>query len=289
LTFNQGLDNGTNQISIVDRETMKMQPITTSRLNSNSPAWSPDRKWLYFVSERNLHTTVTSPWGPRQPEPFYTDTRNFYAMALDTTARFPFLTTDSWLADSLFNPPVKKEIAEGEGAAKKEMPEGSAAARSGPNEGAGMRHVAAARSYNWDRIQKKLYELPIKSGNLGDLQTADGWLYWLDFGPAGNRDGAKLYALKTKESKKYDPVEVASGVTGFAVSTNKKKIMVDYRNGNITVDDANGQKIDVEKTKLELQSWNFLVDPVEEWTEEFADAWRMMRDYFYDRDLHKVD
>ena len=260
LTFNQGLENNMDQITIVDRETMKMQPITTSRLNSEGAAWSSDGKWLYFVSERNLKTLVSGPWGPRQPEPYYTDTRNFYAMALDSSARFPFLTTDSWLTDSLFNPPVGH----------------------GP-------HAAVSKNYDWDQIQKKLYLLPVKSGNLANLQTADGWLYWLDRGPAGNRDGSKLYALKTKESKKYDPVEVAGGVAGFDVSTNKKKIMVRYRNGTITVDDANGQKIDADKSKVELTSWNFLVDPVEEWKEEFADAWRMMRDYFYDRDMHKVD
>ena len=259
LTIGQGLDNNMDQISIVDRETMKMQPITTSRLNSSGGAWSSDGKWLYFVSERNLHSLVSGPWGPRQPEPYYTDTRNFYAMALDSSARFPFLTTDSWLTDSVFTP-----------------------VEHGP-------HATASKNYDWSKIQKRLYLLPVKSGNLGEPQTADGWLYWLDRGPAGNRDGAKLYALKTKESKKYEPVEVASGVAGFTVSANKKKVMVRYRNGNITVDDANGQKIDVDKSRVELASWNFVVDPAEEWKEEFADAWRMMRDYFYDRDMHKVD
>jgi tricorn protease len=260
LTFNQGLENGVNQLSIVDRETMKMQPITTDRLNSFNPAWSSDGKWLYFVSERNLHTLVTSPWGPRQPEPYYTETRNFYAMPLDSTARFPFLTTDTWLSDSVFTP-----------------------------EAATIHKPAASHSYDWARIQKKLYQLPLKNGNLGDLQTADGYLYWLDYGASGNRDGAKLYALKTKESKKYEPVEVATGLAGFTISTNKKRLLLTYRNGNIAVDDANGGKIDADKSKVELASWNFVIDPVEEWKEEFADAWRMMRDYFYDRDLHKVD
>ncbi|HTR28571.1 MAG TPA: S41 family peptidase [Puia sp.] len=261
LTFGQGLENEVEQISIVDRATMKMQPVTTSRLNSFSPAWSSDGKWLYFVSERNLHTLVTSPWGSRQPEPFYMETRKFYAMPLDTEARFPFVTTDSWLNDSTFTPGRKSE-------------------QKGPS---------APRAIDWVQVQKKLYELPLKPGNLGNLQTADGILYWLDYGPAGNRDGAKLYALKTKESKKYEPTEVATGVSGFAIATNKKKIMVNFRNGNIAVDDANGQKLDPDKTKVELASWNFQVDPVQEWKEEFADAWRMMRDYFYDRDLHKVD
>src|SRR5580658_6092493 len=258
LTFEQGMENQVIRLFIVDRETMKMQPITTARLNSFNPAWSSDGKWLYFVSERNLHTLVSSPWGSRQPEPYYTETRNFFAMPLDSTARFPFLTTDSWLTDSLFTPQTSH--------------------KSSPT-----------HAYDWASIQKKLYQLPVKNGNLGDLQTADGTLYWLDYGPAGNRDGAKLYALKTKESKKYEPVEVATGVANFTISDNKKKLMVTYRNGNIAVDDANGQKLDADKSKVELTSWNFVVDPVEEWKEEFADAWRMMRDYFYDRDLHKVD
>ena len=259
LTFEQGLPNDVIQLDIVDRETMKMQPITTNRLNSFNPAWSSDGKWLYFISERSLHTLVSSPWGSRQPEPYYTDTRKFYAMPLDSAERFPFLTTDSWLTDSLFTPQL----------ATKTKP-------------------ATTHTYDWEKIQKKLYELPLKNGNLGNLQTSDGYLYWLDYGPEGNHDGAKLYALKTKESKKYEPVEVASGVEYYTISANKKKIMVGYQNHNIAVDDANGQKLDADKSKVELASWNFVVDPVEEWKEEFADAWRMMRDYFYDRDLHKV-
>ncbi|HXB93668.1 MAG TPA: S41 family peptidase, partial [Puia sp.] len=272
LTVNQGLANNMNQLSVVDRETMQMQPVTTSRLNSLNAAWTSDGRWLYFVSERNLHTLVGSPWGPRQPEPYYTNTRNFYAMALDSGARFPFLTTDTWLADSLFNPGA-----------------GGGSGAGGAGGAGGGKRFEPGRVVDWKMAQQRLYQLPVKSGNLGDLQIADGWVYWMDNGPAGNTEGAKLYALKMKESKKYEPVEVASGVAYYTVSANKKRIMINYRNGVIAVDEAGGQKIDAEKTKVELQSWNFLLDPVQEWQEEFADAWRMMRDYFYDRDLHKVD
>jgi len=259
--FNRGLENQNSQICIVDTRGMKMAPVTTTRLNSGSPAWSTDSNWLFFDSERSLHTRVGSPWGARQPEPYYTETDNFYAMALDPTVRFPFLSTDTWLTDSAFNPAA-----------------------------GGKKVTAAARTYDWDHLQTLLYQLPIRNGNLGGLQTAaDGWLYWLDAGPAGSRDGAKLYALKFKESKKYEPVEIASGVRDFTVSGNKKKLLINFRNHTMTVDEANGQKVDVEKDKLTLENWSFQVDPVEDWKEMFADAWRMMRDYFYDRDLHKVD
>lgn len=260
LHFERGIENQNQQVCVVDTKDMKMNAVTTQRLNSYNAAWSLDSNWLFFVSERNLHTRVQSPWGARQPEPFYTETRNFYAMALDPGARFPFLSTDTWLTDSAFNPAAKK--------------------KGGP----------VVRTYDWGHLQSLIYQLPVKSGNLRGLKTAaDGELYWLDEGPAGNRDGAKLMALKIKETKKYEPVEIATGVQDFAVSGNHKKLLVTFRNRTITVDEANGAKIDVDKDKLTLDNWSFVVDPVEDWKEMFADAWRMMRDYFYDKDLHKVD
>ena len=255
-----GMNTGGGQAG--DSKGMKMTPVTTDRLNSYDASWSADSNWLFFTSERNLHTRVFGPWGPRQPEPYYTETRNFYAMALDPAGRFPFLSTDTWLTDSAFNPAAK-------GSGKK---------------------PGAAKTYDWAHLQSLLYQLPVKSGNIRSLQAAaDGWLYWLDDGAAGNRDGAKLMAMKFKESKKYEPVEIATGVSYYLLSDNRKKLLVNYRNHNITVDEANGAKIDVEKDKLTLENWSFAVDPVEDWKEMFADAWRMMRDYFYDRDLHKVD
>jgi tricorn protease len=259
LSFNQTLANSTDQICLLDVPAMKMTPLSTTRLNSYSPAWSADSNWLFFASERSLHTNVRSPWGARQPEPYYTNTTKFYAIPLDSTVKFPFQTSDTWLMDTVFNPGAK------------------AHKHGGP------------KSRDWAHLQNFLYELPIKNGNMGDLQTADGWLYWLDRGGDGSQDGAKLFALKIKESKKYEPVEIAGGVAGFIISANKKKLLVTFANHTLAIDDANGQKLDPEKTRLTFDNWNFMVDPVEDWKEMFADSWRMMRDYFYDRDLHKVD
>ena len=259
LSFNQSNANSNDQICLLDIATMKMTPITTTRLNSYSPAWSADSNWLFFVSERSLHTRVGSPWGARQPEPYYTDTRKFYAMPLDSTARFPFQTTDSWLSDTVFNPGAKPH-----------------------------KH-AVVRTHDWERLQNWLYELPVKNGNMINLQTAEGWLYWMDRPSGSTAEGSNLFALKIKESKKYEPVEIATGVSNFTISANKKKLLINFANATMAIDEANGTKLDLEKTKLTFDNWNFMVDPVEDWKQMFADSWRMMRDYFYDRDLHKVD
>jgi tricorn protease len=202
-------------------------------------------------------------------------------MALEPAARFPFLSTDTWLTDSLFNPSLSHSAGSAGG--------GSGAG--GGGSGAAAKKAAfAARTYDWAHLQNLLYQLPVKSGNLRGLETAaDGWLYWLDYGPVPGREGAKLMALKIKENRKYEPVEIASGVDEYSVSANKKKLLIQFHNKTMTVDEANGEKVNVEKNKLTLENWSFPVDPVDDWKEMFADAWRMMRDYFYDRDLHKVD
>ena len=267
LSFTQGIENLNNQISVVDITTMKSLPVTTPRLDSYSTTWSSDSSWMYIVSDRNIKTKTGGPWGSRQPEPFYTETGNIYALKLDSGAKFPFLQKDSWINDTVFTPSAKSNT---KATKDKKSP-------------------VVIKTFNWDNITKQLYQVPGKSSNLGGVAAADGYLYWLDNGNAGNEDGGKLFALKIEESKKYEPAEIASGVTGFNLSANKKKILINFKNSNIAITDANGQKIDIDKTKLELNNWNFVINPTEDWKEMFADAWRMMRDYFYDKDMHKVN
>ncbi len=272
LNFTRGLENLNAQICVVDVHTMKMVPITTPRLNSYNPAWSSDSNWIYFVSERYLVSDIRSPWGSRQPEPVYTNAANIYALATDSAAAFPFLQTDSWLTDSVFNPLINdKESKTNKSKNKKPKP--------------------VIKNYNWNDIKSRLYKVPVKNANIGNLAAADGYLYWLD-APSNqnnNNDGAKMYAIKIEESKKYEPTEVASGVNSFNLCSNGKKLLVNYADETIAITDADGSKIDKDKSKLQLTNWSFVIEPQQDWQEMFNDAWRMMRDYFYDRDLHKVN
>ena len=261
LNFTRGIENLNSQICVVDTRNMKMVPITTTRLDSHSPAWSADSNWMYFVSERNLVTSVQGPWGSRQPEPHYTEASNIYAMPLDSGAKFPFLQTDSWLMDSTFNP-------------------------SAVNDKKGNK---SAKMYNWNQLKTMLYQVPVKNANIYSVAAANGYLYWLDAGDETNEDGGKIYALKIGESKEYKPTEIASKVTGFDLAANKKKLLIYYMNKTLAIADADGSKVDMDKAKLQLDNWAFEINPQQDWTQMFDDAWRMMRDYFYDRDLHKVN
>jgi tricorn protease len=272
LNFTRGLENLNLQVCVVDMHTMKMLPLTTSRLNSFNPSWSTDSNWLYFVSERYLASQVRSPWGSRQPEPVYTNAAKIYAMPLDSAGKFPFLQTDSWLGDSAFNPSLNNDKAKNDKSKKDKTGK------------------AAPGNYNWDYTKTMLYQVPVKNANIGNMVAADGYLYWLEAPFDQNNDsGSKMYAIKIEESKKYEPTEVASGVNSFNLSADGKKLLVNYKDQALAIADANGSKIDKDKAKLQLDNWTFVIDPQQDWKQMFNDAWRMMRDYFYDRDLHKVN
>jgi tricorn protease len=268
LCYTVGIENLNAQIQVLDVATMRKTPITTPRLDSYLPSWSGDGNWLFFASDRNLRSKIRSPWGPRQPEPYYTKTGNIYAIALDSAAKFPFLQTDSWLADSAFSLAVSIDTTK---AAKKK------------------KTASAPKSwYDWLRTADRLYRVPVASANLTELAAADGYLYWLDRSYMEEERSGKLYAIKIGESRKYEPTEVASGVTGFTLSANKKKLLISLENNMLAMADANGAKLNMEEARLDLKNWGFTVNPVEDWRQMYEDAWRMMRDYFYDRNLHKV-
>ena len=72
-------------------------PVTSDRYDSYSPAWSRDGKWLYFLSDRNFVSVVGSPWGSRQPEPFFDKQTRIYHVSLEPGARSPFQPDDELL------------------------------------------------------------------------------------------------------------------------------------------------------------------------------------------------
>lgn len=264
FTFSRSIDNAASQIQAVEIATAKMTPVTSSRLDSYNPAWPSNNQWMYFLSDRNLVTKVRSPWGSRQPEPYYSETTNIFALQTDTSAKFPFKQKDPWDTDT--SAATDKPAGKNTGTAK---------TNPGP------------KKIDWSISSHLLYQVPVKSGNIRNMTVADGWLYWMDAGDAA--DGtSKLFALKMDYDKKSEPVEVVAGINNYRLSGDRKKILL-IKGGVLATGNANGEKIDLTKNKIELVNWNFLVDPVEDWKQMFTDAWRMMRDYFYDRDLHKVD
>jgi tricorn protease len=261
--------NSFGRVFLYDVEHSKATPITSDRYDSYSPAWTPDGKWLYLLSDRRFQSSVDSPWGPRQPEPFFDRQTLVYAVPLTRGLRSPFQPDD--------------ELS------NKSAPRDSARA------GVDTSRVTAAGgvtpsirvAVDLDGIERRLIEAPVSAGNYGSLTTDGKRLY---FTAVENRPGAQRELKSFSIDNKGDSATtVMPGIRGYELSADGKKILV-VRGTDLFVIDA-GPKApdDLSKAQINLRNWTMHLLPRDEWRQMFVDAWRLERDYFYDRGMNGVD
>lgn len=274
-------DNMFQQVRLYSVSDQRVTIATTDRFDTYSPAWSPDGKWLYVLSDRNLRSVVGSPWGNYQPEPFLDKRTKIYQIALTEGLRSPFAPKDELFEDPKDD---KKEDHESERDKKKD------AATDEATEGTKGKDktdkpAAVEVKIELAGLRTRVVEVPVPAGNYGNLSVTDKALYWTSR-PAGQSKRA-LQAIKIGND---DPkVEtVLEDVRTYELSADGKKLLL-RKGDKFCIVDAAPKKADLKKKDVNLSGWTLSVSPREEWRQMFAEAWRLERDYFYDRGMHGVD
>ena len=275
VAYTAPASNQFNRVYVYGIDSGKSTALTSDRYDSSSPAWSPDGKWLYFLSERHLQTTVGSPWGSRQPEPYFPDQTELFALALTAGERSPFQPDNE-----LTNP--TRGLAADSGAARGDS------TRAGRTNNRAPVHV----TIDLDGIEQRLVQLPVPAGDYSDLSTDGKRLYFLARAAGGGRGGAAAGAQLMSfpiGNRPARPEPFAVGVRQYELSMDGRRIMVRRGNAFYVFDAGAKAPADSAKDRVDLSHWTIHVDPREEWRQEFVDAWRLERDYFYDRHMNGVD
>jgi tricorn protease len=303
LAYVHPADNTFNTIQLFRPRDGARASVTSERVDSYSPAWSPDGKWLYFLSDRELRSLVSSPWGQRQPEPFYDQITKIYAVALKKGQRFPFEPSDElYDAEKKEDKKTEKKEEEEEKSeeSKSRKEETNDSDKNSKDEG---KEKAEEESRNEKKDKKdskkadvvveidldglagRLHEVPVSAGNYQNLIITEKHLLWSKYDTSYERK-RHLQQLEIKnESPKAKTI--IEDVRGYELSVDRKKLMV-QKGESIYVLDSTADKLDEEK-KVSLSGWTFVVNPRDEWRQMFTESWRLMRDYFYDRNMHGVD
>jgi tricorn protease len=132
-----------------------------------------------------------------------------------------------------------------------------------------------------------LYEVPVPANNISSLKVNKKYVYWLQR-DINDLQNLKLFALEIINTSTNKPVEIIDKVQGYLLSGNGEKLMIRTSDG-IFVTDANGKKAELKDAAVNLKDWGFQINPVEDWKQMVLDAWRLERDYFYDKNMHGVD
>jgi tricorn protease len=264
LAFTDKAPNTFRQIKLCKVADGTVVNVTTDRTNSFSPAFSPDGKWLYFLSHRSLQSLVKSPWGLWQPEPFYTHATKIYQVALQPDLKPPFLPDDELT-------PKKSVVRR----------------RANTDEKAPAPTPKPRLSIVVEGISNRLEELPISAGNYTDLSVSDKHLFYASK-PAGLDQKAALYRWDIA-NKGAKPAAYLAEFGSYELKPKSNRLIVRVKDKIYGLDASSTTLPAVLKDSAELDGWALNVDPVEEWRQIYHEAWRMLRDFFYDRGMHGVD
>ncbi len=286
LLFDREALNGFNQVMLYDIGKGAMTALTSDRYDNHGASWSADGKWIYFASDRNLKSVVGSPWGSRAPDPFFDRSVKIYAIALQKGLRSPFEPPDELHPDKPADKKDDKTATDDKAnkddkATKDEKPKDEK-----PKE------EKVKVDIDLDNIRARIQEIPIPPGNYSNLNVAKDRLCWIDRNSAEPAKG--LLQCADINDKGEKPETLMEDIRGFEVSADGKKILIRKKDEILVVDSsAKAAALKDPKTladgQVDLKNWTFSVIPVNEFKEAFADAWRLHRDYFYDRNMHGVN
>jgi tricorn protease len=131
-------------------------------------------------------------------------------------------------------------------------------------------------------IESRAFLLPIPNGSFGSIAVNDKGQLIYGRSSTGSTPGIKLFDLKDKKKQEK---QVVAGAMGFVISADGKKLLVGRGPGAAIHDAAPGST----GKPVSTSGMTAIIDPREEWRQIFNDAWRIMRDFFYDPNMHGVD
>ena len=266
--------------------------VTSDRVESYNPAWSPDGKWLYFLSDRELRSLVSSPWGARQPEPFFTETTKIYALALTKDERWPFVPKNELQADKSEDKKDEKKEEPAEDKEKAKSDEATAEKSDKADETKADKKTKDKKAkpvtvkIDLDGLAARLFEVPVPAGNYSGLNVTTKHLLYVEREVGfGTKPQLKQIEITDKEPKAKTLVE---DLTSYEVAGEGKKLLI--RKGDafyvIAADAGAPAKLE---DRVKLDGWMLSVLPREEWRQIYGESWRMLRDFFYDRGMNGVD
>jgi tricorn protease len=290
LAYVEAATNTFAQLKVLNIKTGAIQAITSDHYNSFNPAWSSDGKWLYFLSDRMLKTTVGSPWGTRQPDPNFDRSMKIYELALIPGLRSPFAPVDELHPDSK-SEDTKEEPKKDDAKSDTAKDDGKKdEAKSG--KATGEKKAPPAVNIDFTDLASRLSEVPVPAGNYSSLQATEKRLCWLQ---RDEDDPPKLGLQCVDIGNKGEPPDtVLHDVKGYEISLDRKKMLVSKGDDfYILGSDAKASGLSdakvMGKAKIDMSRWTFAVTPRSEFHELYLDAWRLERDYFYDRGMHGLD
>jgi tricorn protease len=279
------------RIALFSIETGEWRHVTDEWFASSDPEFSADGKLLFFVSSRDfrprygqternhayfdmeriffltLTRDVSSPLKPRSDEVTIdkddddNDNQHARKSKTDTTSQTEARTTDDESeGDHEDSPDEDNETDDSD-----EKP-------------------SIKVNVEFEGLPQRIDALPISPSSYRQLTSVGQKLYYLRNGLQDARSRLFVFDLDPDKRQETDLGEIS----GYRVSANGKKMLVDAGGGSFAILDLPSTRIEI-KDRLDLNHLEVTLDRHAEWNQIYNESWRQMRDFTYDPNLHGVD
>ncbi len=261
--FTWGGDSDTNNkvIAVYNVNTRKEHILTSGFYNDSNPVFSPDGKYIFFATDRNF----TPEYSDYQGTWIYTNSTLLAAIPLTKDTESPLLARNDTVQI------VKEKEKDDKDKKKKDKKK--------DEDKDSKEEKDKSTKIDFDGIEERIVMLPIKAGNYSSLETVEGKVLYMN--RKDHDVSLKYYDLKEREEK-----TIISGISGYMLAANGKNILVVKGKQAAVITAEENQKMD---KPIDLDNIQMTVNPKEEWAQIYRDAWRLERDFFYDKNMHGVD
>ncbi|KAL7576902.1 hypothetical protein ACA910_006666 [Epithemia clementina (nom. ined.)] len=316
-----------NQVRQIVRQTESSSSSNSSPPEEPTP---PSYSTLYFLTDRDVMTDTSSPWGTRMPLPHFSTSMVLYALPLDTTSTSSISGNDTDVPIGRFSGGGAMEVmVDHVVALKKRLKETTAApatTNSSTNEsddesgGDGTSSNSSStddgdqddeddkfpkdldidfgpKDLSFARKAYRMVHIP-KDDYVGILsQTPGGDFALVTSSSGGDKDvQIKVFVAKNYPSDGFEDAKSIAmpSLLSFDTSTCRRWIYLIHSDGSVQVvpnDASNIMTAAADKSvgKVATEHVVLSVWPILEYKQMYNDAWRMLRDYFWDSDMHKVN
>ena len=231
--------------------------VSSDQENDSDPVFSPNGKYLYFVSARHENPTLSE-------TEFNIATikqSGVYVATLARDAASPFAPrSDEGVYD-----PDKKDAD-------------------------GPWHPGASKPIrvDLDGLMARAVPLPVPAADIAALDARGERVFYQTTPPQmieGPLPGEKPVLHAYDMSHRHDDT-IIEGLDGYALAADGAHVLV-KQGGDYSIDETKPGGGD--KKKLELGAMRMQVEPRQEWSEMFENAWRLERDLFFSEKTNGVD
>ena len=272
IAYDRARGDRSSALFLYDTKNGERHQVTSGYYNDVRPAFDPDGKHLYFLSNRTLapvYSDLDNSW-------VYPNTTNVVAVPLTSEIESPLAPRNDEEGGD--------EEAEEEEEEDEEEDEEEEAEEEEDEEENGSDEEVEPVEIEIEGFESRLVVLPPAAGNYSSLDAASGKVIYHRRPRSGSADEKApivYYDLEEREEK-----TILEDADGYALSADGEKMLVRNDQSYAIIDVAADQKMEKLLRTSEMQ---VVVDPMAEWKQIFADVWRFQRDFFYDEGMHGVD